>query len=72
MARYEALTGHRVRHLHYYQVLAGYRFAVIMCRIAQQMVTYGGMDEAGGRAFELDNTVTRLLAKILDLPAPSA
>jgi aminoglycoside phosphotransferase (APT) family kinase protein len=70
VARYEALTGHRVRHLHYYQVLAGYRFAVIMCRIAQQMVTYGGMDEAGGRAFELDNTVTRLLATILDLPAP--
>jgi aminoglycoside phosphotransferase (APT) family kinase protein len=72
VARYEALTGHRVRHLHYYQVLAGYRFAIIMCRIAQQMVTYGGMDEAGGRAFELDNTVTRLLAKLLDLPAPSA
>jgi len=72
VARYEALTGHRVRHLHYYQVLAGYRFAVIMCRIAQQMVNYGAMDEAGGRAFELDNTVTRLLAKLLDLPAPSA
>lgn len=71
VARYEALTGHRVRHLHYYQVLAGYRFAIIMCRIAQQMVTYGAMDDAGGRAFELDNTVTRLLARILDLPAPS-
>ncbi|MBX3025050.1 phosphotransferase family protein [bacterium] len=72
VARYEQLTGHRVRHLRYYQVLAGYRFAVIMCRIAQQMVTYGAMDEAGGRAFELDNTVTRLLARILDLPEPSA
>lgn len=71
VARYEALSGHRVRHLHYYQVLAGYRFAVIMCRIAQQMVTYGAMDEAGGRAFELDNTVTRLLARILELPPPS-
>jgi aminoglycoside phosphotransferase (APT) family kinase protein len=72
VARYEALTGHRVRHLHYYQVFAGYRFAIIMCRIAQQMVTYGALDEAGGRAFELDNTVTRLLARILDLPPPSA
>jgi aminoglycoside phosphotransferase (APT) family kinase protein len=70
--RYQALTGHTVRHLHYYQVLSGFRFAVIMLRIAQQMVTYGGMDEAGGRAFELDNTVTRLLAKILDLPAPAS
>lgn len=66
VARYEQLTGHRVRHLHYYQVLAGMRFAVIMLRIAQQMVTYGLMDEAGGRAFELDNTVTRLLEKVLD------
>jgi aminoglycoside phosphotransferase (APT) family kinase protein len=71
VARYEALTGHRVRHLHYYQVFAGFRFAVIMTRIAHQMVTYGVMDEAGGRAFGVDNPVTRLLAKILDLPAPS-
>src|SRR5690606_32188017 len=29
VARYEALTGHRVRRLHYYLVLAGMRFAVI-------------------------------------------
>ncbi len=28
------------------------------------------MDEAGGRAFELDNTVTRLLARLLELPPP--
>jgi aminoglycoside phosphotransferase (APT) family kinase protein len=70
VARYEALTGHPVRHLDYYQVFAGFRFAVIMARIAQQMVIYGVMDEAGGRAFEVDNTVTRLLAKLLDLPPP--
>lgn len=72
VARYEQLSGHRVRNLEYYQVFAGFRFAVIMTRIAHQMVTYGVMDEAGGRAFEVDNTVTRLLAKILDLPTPSA
>jgi aminoglycoside phosphotransferase (APT) family kinase protein len=52
--RYQLLTGHRVRHLHYYQVFAGYRFAVIMMRIAQQLVRYGLMDEAGGRNFELE------------------
>ncbi|MEO8602398.1 MAG: phosphotransferase family protein [bacterium] len=68
--RYQELTGHTVKHLHYYEVLCGYRFAVIMCRIAQQMVTYGALDEAGGRNFELDNTVTRLLAKTLELPPP--
>jgi len=66
IARYEQLTGHRVKHLFYYQVFAGYRFAVIMMRIAQQMVHYGVMDEEGGRNFELDNTVTRLLASLLE------
>jgi aminoglycoside phosphotransferase (APT) family kinase protein len=66
VARYEKLSGHRVRDLHYYQVFAGYRFAVIMMRIAQQMVRYGLMDEEGGRNFELDNTVTRLLAGLLE------
>jgi aminoglycoside phosphotransferase (APT) family kinase protein len=69
--RYEALTGFGVRHLHYYEVFAGFRFAVIMLRIAQQLLNYGLMDEAASRAFERNNTVTRLLAQLLDLPAPS-
>jgi hypothetical protein len=30
------------------------------------------MDEPAGRDFELNNTVTRLLAKLLDLPCPGA
>jgi aminoglycoside phosphotransferase (APT) family kinase protein len=71
VARYEALTGHRVRYLHFYQVFAGFRFAVIMARIAQQMVAYNVMDEAAGREFETNNTVTRLLAKLLHLPSPA-
>ena len=70
VARYESLTGHRVKHLHYYQVFAGFRFAVIFLRIAQQIVHYELMDAAAGRRFELDNTVTRLLAKDLGLPPP--
>ena len=72
VARYESLTGHRVKHLHYYQVFAGFRFAVIFLRIAQQIVHYELMDAAAGRRFELDNTVTRLLAKDLGLPPPAA
>lgn len=68
--RYEELSGHQVRNLHYYQVFAGFRFAVIMMRLAQQMVKYSVMDEEAGRNFELNNTVTRLLAKILELPPP--
>ena len=42
VARYEALTGHRVRHLHYYQVFAGFRFAVIMsCASRSRSCTTG-------------------------------
>jgi aminoglycoside phosphotransferase (APT) family kinase protein len=69
--RYEALSGFAVRHLHYYEVFAGFRFGVIMLRIAQQLVHYGLMNEEQGRAFERANTVTRLLAKLLELPEPS-
>jgi aminoglycoside phosphotransferase (APT) family kinase protein len=70
VARYEDLSGHRVKNLHYYQVFAGFRFSVIMMRLAQQMVKYEVMDEEAGRNFEVNNTVTRLLAKILELPPP--
>ena len=41
-----------------------------MIRIAQQLAEYGIMDADASRAFELNNTVTRLLARTLDLPAP--
>ena len=70
-AYYESRTGHRVAHLHYYQVFAGFRFSVIMMRIAQQIVHYELMTPEQGRAIELDNTVTQLTAKLLDLPPPS-
>ncbi len=70
VARYESWTGHRVKQLHYYQVFAGFRFAVIFLRIAQQIVHYELMNAEAGRRFELDNTVTRLLAKDLGLPPP--
>ena len=71
IAFYEEMSGHKVRHLFFYQVFTGFRFTVIMARIAQQMVHYGVMDEAAGRRMELDNTVTRLTAKLLDLPPPN-
>jgi aminoglycoside phosphotransferase (APT) family kinase protein len=72
LAHYEKHSGHTVKHLHYYEVFAGFRFAVIMIRIAQQVVEYGLMDAEAGAAFEFNNTVTRLLAKLLDLPSPGA
>jgi len=71
MAHYESLTGHRVAHLHYYQVFAGFRFSVVMMRIAQQLLHYGMMSKEQSRAMEIDNTVTRLTARLLELPPPS-
>ncbi len=70
IAFYEERSGHRVRHLHYYQVFAGWRFGIIMLRIAQQVVHYELATPEQGRELELDNTVTRLTAKLLDLPPP--
>jgi len=67
---YSDCSGHRVRYLDYYQAWAGVRFGVIMMRIAQQLVHYEVMPEEAGLAFEHDNTVTRLLSKLLELPPP--
>ena len=70
--RWEELAGHRVRHLHYYEVFAGYRFAVVMMRLAQQAGFYGGLDEQAVRALEVDNPITRCLAALLELPEPKS
>jgi aminoglycoside phosphotransferase (APT) family kinase protein len=71
MAYYESRTGHRVKHLHYYEAFAGFRFACVMMRIAQQLLHYGLMTKEQSRAMEIENTVTKLTAKLLDLPPPS-
>jgi aminoglycoside phosphotransferase (APT) family kinase protein len=72
LAHYSDRSGFAVEHLHFYQVFAGFRFGVIMIRLAQQMGEYGVMDADTSHAFEINNTVTRLLASLLDLPAPGA
>ena len=71
LAHYQGLTGHRVKHLHYYQVFAGFRFSCVMMRIAQQLLHYGLMTKEQSRAMEIENTVTKLTAKLLELPPPS-
>jgi aminoglycoside phosphotransferase (APT) family kinase protein len=67
---YQQCAGLEVSHLHYYQVFAGFRFSCVMMRLAQQLVHYEVMDEAAGRAFEENNTVTRLLAALLEIAPP--
>ena len=68
IARYEELTGRQTRWQKFYSVFAGFRFAVIMIRLAQQMVHYGVLP--ADSKFETNNIVTNLLAKDLGLPAP--
>jgi aminoglycoside phosphotransferase (APT) family kinase protein len=70
VARWEEQVGRRAENLHYWTVWAGFRFAVIMLRIAQQMLRYGVLPPDSD--METNNTVTRLLAKLLELPAPGA
>jgi aminoglycoside phosphotransferase (APT) family kinase protein len=70
IAFYEEKSGHQVRNLHYYEVFTGWRFGIIMLRIAQQLVHYELMTAEQSREMELNNTVTRQTAKLLDLPPP--
>ncbi|WP_052711212.1 phosphotransferase family protein [Pseudofrankia sp. DC12] len=70
VARYEQLLGRPVRHLDYYEVFAAYRFAVIMLRILVTFVELGMMDPTTDMI--TNNTVSRMLATLLDLPAPGA
>ncbi len=63
VARYEKATGHHVRHLHYYEVFAAFRFAVIMIRVAQQLVAAGLIPPQSD--LETNNIVTRLLGTLL-------
>jgi aminoglycoside phosphotransferase (APT) family kinase protein len=67
VARYQELTGKPVRHLHYYEVFAGFRFAVVMIRIAQ-LVRDAGLPTPDD--FATNNTCTQGLARLLDLPRP--
>jgi aminoglycoside phosphotransferase (APT) family kinase protein len=64
-AHYTKRSGFPLEQLRYYEIFAGVRFGVIMIRLAQQLGQYGVMPADAALAFELDNTVTRLLAKLL-------
>ncbi len=70
VARYEELMGREVRHLHFYEVWAGFRFAVIMIRLMQRGVEYGTTPPEAGYESEKNNMVTVLLARLLGLPPP--
>jgi len=67
IARYQELAGRTVRHLHYYEAFAAFRFAVVMIRIAQ-LVRDAGLPAPDD--FATNNTCTQGLARLLGLPPP--
>ncbi|HEX4247402.1 MAG TPA: hypothetical protein VH008_06015, partial [Pseudonocardia sp.] len=69
LARYEALSGHQVRDIEYYEILAGTRLSIIMARAAHMMIGAGLLPPDATMA--LNNPASQLLAKLLGLPSPS-
>ena len=69
VARYQELTGHEVRNLHFYEAFAGLRLSILMVRAAHMMIAAGLMPPDAPMAF--NNPASQLLAKTLDLPAPT-
>lgn len=61
--RYEQWTGRRVENLKFYEIFAGFRFAVIMMRVAQMMIEYEVLPPDS--PMETDNIVTGLLGNLL-------
>lgn len=61
--RYEELTGIRLHDLEYYEVLSGFKFAVIMARLAVLLKQWEVLPPDHEMAY--DNTVTRLTDRLL-------
>ena len=68
VARYEELSGHRVRHLDFYEAFAGLRLSILMHRAGNLMIGAGLLPPDA--PMKLSNPATQLLAKLADLPAP--
>lgn len=70
VARYEVLSGEPVRHRKYYEIFGGVRQAILSVRAAQLMIDAAILPPETRMAH--NNPVTRILAGLLDMPAPEA
>jgi aminoglycoside phosphotransferase (APT) family kinase protein/putative sterol carrier protein len=68
VARYEALTGHPVEHLHYQKMFAAFRYGAITLRVVRLMVE--AKLPIANEDMETNNVCTQWLARELGLPAP--
>ena len=69
IARYERISGHKLRDIGYYEVFAGTRLSILMVRAAHMMISVGLLPPDATMA--LNNPALQLVAKLLDLPAPT-
>jgi aminoglycoside phosphotransferase (APT) family kinase protein len=69
IARWERGTGRSAAHLEFWEAFAAWRFGVVMARVAAQMLHYEVLPADSN--FAADNTMSRLLAKMLGLAPPS-
>lgn len=69
VARYEQLIGREVGDLLWYQIFAGWRFAVIMCRLCDLL--QGSDLLPGDSDMGTNNLATQFMAQLLGLPSPA-
>ena len=69
IAYYQKITGHQLRNLDYYEVLAGTRLAILMVRAAHMMIAASLLPPDSPMA--QSNPASQLVAKLLGLPAPT-
>lgn len=62
--RYEKMLGRPVRDMSYYEILSGFKFTVIMSRIAQAMIEWDWLDADSD--FPYNNNASRLMDTILE------
>ena len=68
VVQYEKVSGRKARDLEFYEVFGGLRFAVVMMRLAVLLADWEIIPADNDIA--ANNAVTRVLADLLDLPAP--
>ena len=66
--RWEEALGRPAEHLGFYEIYAGFRFAVIMMSLTRLFIEDGLMPP--DTDFDRNNTVTQCLAPMLGLPPP--
>ena len=69
LARYETLSGYRIRHIEFYEAFAALRLSILMHRAGNIMIAAGLLPPDA--PMKLNNPASQLLAKLLDLPAPA-